>query len=199
MALSDAARAVLVAPPHTAMRPKKSINYLAGYPPTRVSQIRQLIAQDQLAERLLLKYPLAHETRTDRALYDYVLATKDQYLRNTGGLSRVAFDSKLHVMRNALGLHTRISRVQGSKLKTRREILVATVFKEMPPEFLRMIVVHELAHLKEGEHNKAFYQLCCHIEPAYHQLEFDLRAYLTHLDATGQPLWSSLPLKAPVL
>jgi len=124
MALSDAARAVLVAPPHTAMRPKKSINYLAGYPPTRVSQIRQLIAQDQLAERLLLKYPLAHETRTDRALYDYVLATKDQYLRNTGGLSRVAFDSKLHVMRNALGLHTRISRVQGSKLKTRREILI---------------------------------------------------------------------------
>ncbi|WP_410733789.1 YgjP-like metallopeptidase domain-containing protein [Citrobacter portucalensis] len=25
-----------------------------------------------------------------------------------------------------------------------------------------MIVVHELAHLKEKEHDKAFYQLCCH-------------------------------------
>jgi predicted metal-dependent hydrolase len=42
--------------------------------------------------------------------------------------------------------------------------------------------VHELAHLKEREHDKAFYALCCHMEPGYHQLEFDLRLYLTHLD-----------------
>jgi predicted metal-dependent hydrolase len=45
-----------------------------------------------------------------------------------------------------------------------------------------MIAVHELAHLKEREHGKAFYQLCVHMEPAYHQLEFDTRLYLTHLD-----------------
>ena len=42
-----------------------------------------------------------------------------------------------------------------------------------------MIVVHELAHLKEKEHSKAFYQLCSHLEPAYHQLEFDTRLWLT--------------------
>jgi predicted metal-dependent hydrolase len=129
--------------------------------------------------------------RTDRALYDYVLAAKERYLRNAGQLSRVAFDGKLQVMRHALGMHTSISRVQGIKLKTKREIRVATVFKEMPAEFLRMIVVHELAHLKEQEHNKAFYQLCLHMEPGYHQLEFDLRAYLTYLDAAGQPLWQA--------
>ncbi len=174
------------------MRPKPSPEYLSGYPPALVEQIRQLIEQDQLADRLLSKYPQAHEVRTDRALYDYVLDIKDHHLRNTGQLSKVMFDGKLHVMRNALGLHTRISRVQGSKLKTKREIRVATVFKEMPPEFLRMIVVHELAHLKEGEHNKAFYQLCRHMEPAYQQLEFDLRVYLTHLEATGRPLWSDI-------
>ena len=105
-------------------------------------------------------------------------------------LSKVAFDSKLHVIQHALGTHTRISRVQGAKLTTKREIRVATVFKEMPPEFLRMIVVHELAHLKEPEHDKAFYQLCRHMEPDYHQLEFDLRAYLTYLEVTGNTLWS---------
>jgi len=49
-----------------------------------------------------------------------------------------------------------------------------------------MIVVHELAHLKEAEHDKSFYQLCTHMAPDYHQLEFDLRLYLTHLDA-GPP------------
>jgi len=42
-----------------------------------------------------------------------------------------------------------------------------------------MIVVHELAHLKESEHDKAFYALCLHMEPSYHQLEFDLRLWLT--------------------
>ena len=47
---------------------------------------------------------------------------------------------------------------------------------------VRMIVVHELAHLKESEHNKAFYQLCQHMEPDYHQLEFDLRLWLTWRD-----------------
>jgi predicted metal-dependent hydrolase len=173
------------------MRPKPSPNYLAGYPVALTLQVQQLIEQGQFAERLLLKYPAAHGVRTDRALYDYVLAAKERYLRNAGQLSRVAFDGKLQVMRHALGMHTSISRVQGIKLKTKREIRVATVFKEMPAEFLRMIVVHELAHLKEQEHNKAFYQLCLHMEPDYHQLEFDLRAYLTYLDAAGQPLWQA--------
>jgi len=39
--------------------------------------------------------------------------------------------------------------------------------------------VHELAHLKERAHDKAFYALCQHMAPDYHQLEFDLRLYLT--------------------
>jgi UTP pyrophosphatase len=29
------------------------------------------------------------------------------------------------------------------------------------------------------------------MEPDYHQLEFDLRTYLSHLEATGRPLWSA--------
>lgn len=172
------------------MRPKSPQNYLAGYPVALVAQVRHLIEQGQLTGRLLQRYPLAHTVRTDKALYDYVHELKGEYLRNAGQLSKVAFDSKLHVIRNALGMHTTISRVQGTKLKSKREIRVATVFKEMPLEFLRMIVVHELAHLKEHEHDKAFYQLCEYMEPDYHQLEFDLRAYLSHLEATGQVLWA---------
>ena len=164
--------------------------YLAGYPPALVEQVRGLMAQDRLAEVLLRKYPAAHEVRSDRALYDYVLGLKSEYLRSAGPLSKVVFDGKLHVIRQALGTHTSISRVQGTRLKTKREIRVAAVFREMPPEFLRMIVVHELAHIKEREHDKAFYQLCRHMEPDYHQLEFDLRAYMCHLEATGRALWA---------
>lgn len=59
---------------------------------------------------------------------------------------------------------------------------MATLFREAPAALLRMIVVHELAHLRELDHNKAFYQLCQHMEPEYFQLEFDLRLYLMNLE-----------------
>ncbi|MBK8524183.1 MAG: M48 family metallopeptidase [Betaproteobacteria bacterium] len=172
------------------MQPKASTNYLAGYPSALADHVRKLIAEGKLAAILLQKYPQAHTVRTDKALYDYVQALKGDYLRNAAQLSKVMFDNQLHAIRNALGTHTSVSRVQGSKLKTKREIRVASVFREMPEEFLRMIVVHELAHLREYAHNKAFYQLCLHMEPDYSQLEFDLRVYLSHLESTGQPLWA---------
>lgn len=165
-------------------------SYLAGYPPELVDQADALIAAGKMGAMLRRKYPQAHAVRTDKALYDYVQAMKGDYLRNAPPLARVAFDGKLQELRNALGTHTRISRVQGGRLKAKREIHVAAVFKAMPEEFLRMIVAHELAHLKEPEHDKAFYQLCCHMEPAYHQLEFDLRVYLSHLEAGGEALWA---------
>lgn len=171
------------------MRAKPPTNYLAGYPVAMTLQVQLLITHGQLAKMLLQKYPAAHAWRTDKALYDYVMTVKDSYLRNAGPLNKVVYDGKLQIMKQALGMHTGISRVQGMKLKAYREIRIAAVFKQMPPEFLRMIVVHELSHLKEQEHNKTFYQLCLHMEPDYHQLEFDLRAYLTYLDANGQPLW----------
>jgi hypothetical protein len=44
-----------------------------------------------------------------------------------------------------------------------------------------MIVVHELAHLRQRAHDKPFYALCEHMLPGYHQIEFDTRLYLTWL------------------
>jgi hypothetical protein len=107
-----------------------------------------------------------------------VIELKNQYMRKGHPISKVSYNSKLKVLKNALGVHTYQSRVQGSKLKSQNSITVASLFKEAPPEFLRMIAVHELSHLREKEHNKAFYQLCCHMEPDYHQLELDTRLWL---------------------
>ncbi|MBT2323233.1 M48 family metallopeptidase [Variovorax paradoxus] len=166
------------------------MKYLSAYPAALRAQVEQLMAQGRLGDWLSKRYGGTHDIRTDRALYDYVSGLKSEFLRNAEPLAKVAFDNKLHVIRNALGTHTTISRVQGSKLKAKREIRVASLFKDVPIEWLRMIVVHELAHMKEREHDKAFYQLCAHMEPDYHQLEFDLRLYLTHLESGGQRLWS---------
>jgi predicted metal-dependent hydrolase len=108
-----------------------------------------------------------------------VSGLKSEFMRKAEPLSKVMFDNKLHVIRNALGTHTTVSRVQGGKLKAKREIRVASLFKDVPLDWLRMIVVHELAHMKEREHDKAFYALCTHMEPDYHRFEFDLRLYLS--------------------
>jgi predicted metal-dependent hydrolase len=159
-----------------------SLKYLTAYPEHLLAQVHQLIEQKRLGDMLHKRYPQGHGARTDKALFDYVNDLKTRYMRNAPPLSKVAYDAKLQVVQHALGTHTKISRVQGGKLKAKREIRVATVFKDAPAEFLKMIVVHELAHLKEPQHDKAFYQLCTHMEPAYHQLEFDLRLYLTHLE-----------------
>lgn len=165
------------------------LRYLAGYSEATLAQVRHLIATQRLGQWLLNKYPTCHGVRTDKALHEYVQDLKQSYLRGAEPLAKVAFDSKLHVLKHALGTHTTISRVQGSKLKSKREIRIASLFKQVPPEFLKMITVHELAHLKERTHDKAFYQLCTYMAPDYHQLEFELRMYLTHLDSSGEHLW----------
>ena len=163
----------------------RQLKYLAGYSEKVTQQVGQLIDEDKLAGVLLKKYPAAHEVRTDRMLYDFTVGIKNKFLRNSQPLSKVAYDGKISLLHDALGLHTFVSRVQGAKLKSKNEIRIASVFKLAPIEFLNMIVVHELAHLKERAHDKAFYQLCEHMEPDYHQLEFDMRLYLTCLDLGG--------------
>lgn len=166
-----------------------ALKYLSGYPPALLAQVQGLIEAGRLGPYLAERYPEGHEVRSDKALFDYTQALKQRFMRNAEPLNKVCFDAKLKVIQHALGTHTRAQTVQGAKLKTRREIRVATLFKEAPADFLRMIVVHELAHIREQEHNKAFYQLCEHMEPRYGQLEFDLRLWLTQreLGAVAPP------------
>lgn len=161
------------------------LKYLAAYPAAVTEQVQQLIGQQKLGEFLLKKYPAIHDIKTDKTLYAYVMDLKNQYLRQSAPISKIVYDDKLDVLHQALGLHSFVSRVQGGNLKAKNEIRIGAVFKCAPPEFLRMIAVHELAHLREKQHSKAFYKLCLYMEPEYHQLEFDMRLYLTYLDRVG--------------
>jgi predicted metal-dependent hydrolase len=162
-----------------------SLKYLSAYSPSVQQQVQSLIDQDRLSEFLLKKYPRAHDITTDAALRDYTMDLKNQFMRKSGPLSKVTYDNKIHVVNHALGLHTYKSQVQGGKLKSKNEIRISTLFKKAPEPLLTMIVVHELAHLKEKEHNKAFYKLCEHMLPDYHQLEFESRLYLTQIECFG--------------
>jgi UTP pyrophosphatase len=155
------------------------LKYLQHYPIDLQAKISDLMAQDKLGDYITQRYPNPHTIQTDKALYDYCNDIKQSFLRNAPLLDKVVYDNRLSIEHHALGLNSAISRVQGGKLKAKKEIKISTFFKQTPTEFLRMIVVHELAHLKERNHDKAFYQLCKYMEPDYHQLEFDCRVYLT--------------------
>ena len=162
-----------------------AFKYLQGYPPHLQQQVMQMVAEDRLGDYLARRYPNRHQVQSDKALYGYTVELKQEYLRSAPAIDKVLYDNRLDLTHRALGLHTAVSRVQGGKLKAKKEIRVAALFKEAAPEFLNMIVVHELAHLKEAEHNKAFYKLCQYMLPDYHQLEFDLRLYLTWRELQG--------------
>lgn len=163
-----------------------SLPYLAHYSVQIQQQIATLIEQDKLGDWLRNKYQRLHGVANDNELRDYVMDLKNHYMKKTQPLSKVMYDNKIHIINQALGLHSYVSRVQGGKLKSKNELRISSLFKQTPEPFLQMIVVHELAHLKEKEHNKAFYQLCQHMLPDYHQLEFEVRVYLTELDRSGK-------------
>lgn len=158
-----------------------SLKYLQGYQPSLQQQVQRLLDNDQLGSWLEQRYPAQdqHPIQTDAALYDYTQRLKQRHMRSSDPVSKVFFDTRMHVIDNALGQHQFVSRVQGGKLKRKNEIKVSALLKTLPEPLLRMVVVHELAHLREKEHNKAFYKLCQHMEVDYHQLELDLRLFLT--------------------
>ena len=168
------------------MSESSSLKYLSGYSPELNHKIQVMIDEERLGSFLRKKYPEPHNMNNDKALRNFIMALKSRYMKKSGPLSHIQYDQKIHVVNNALGLHSYATRVQGSKLKTKNGIRISAIFKTAPEAFLSMIVVHELAHLKEKDHNKNFYQLCLHMLPNYHQLEFDMRVYLTQLELVGE-------------
>jgi predicted metal-dependent hydrolase len=162
-----------------------ALPYLAHYATHLQDDVQNLLSQNKLGDWLRARYPNTHNIANDGELRDYAMSLKNQFMKKTQPLSKVIYDSKIHIVNHALGLHSYVSRVQGGKLKSKNELRVSTLFKQTPEPFLKMIVVHELAHLKEKQHNKAFYQLCQHMLPDYHQIEFDVRVYLTEQERSG--------------
>jgi predicted metal-dependent hydrolase len=130
-----------------------NLKYLSAYSPDIKNKVQEMITQKKLSSYLLAKYPEPHQIYNDKALRNYVMNIKNQYLKKSEPLSKIKYDDKIHVINNALGLHTYVSRVQGNKLKSKNEIRIGALFKKCPEAFLEMIVVHELAHLKEKDHN----------------------------------------------
>ncbi len=154
------------------------IDYLGGFPPELRERAVAMHEAGRLLPTLQSRYTEVHEVRDNARLYRYVQDMKQEYLRSSPPLGKIRYCEKISTVHNALGLHTFAVRIQGNKLKRKNELRVGAVFKDLPADFLRMIVVHELSHLRHKDHDKAFYRLCRHMEPSYARLETDLRLWL---------------------
>ncbi|MCF2908024.1 DUF45 domain-containing protein [Pseudoalteromonas sp. DL2-H2.2] len=166
------------------------LQYFAHYPSSLQAQIKPLLEGDKLATYFRAKYPHGHQCQSTQALYDYCHDYKNKYLKNVPRLHKVSYAKGRDLMTGTLGHHSQTRKQHGGKVKTRYEIALSQQLKYAPEAVLRALVVHELAHFKELDHNKAFYQLCCHMEPDYHQLELDLRLFIV-LDRLGANFYHS--------
>lgn len=155
------------------------LRYLGGYSEKTQAQVRRLIEEGRLEAHLAARYQGVHDRTTNKQLFAFVGELKRHYMRTAPPVAKAFYDDRLMAVEHALGLHTFSSKAHGGKLRARSEIRIAGVFRAAPEPFLRMIVVHELAHLREKDHSKAFYRMCETMEPEYHQLEFDTRLFLT--------------------
>ncbi|WP_440053474.1 M48 metallopeptidase family protein [Pseudoalteromonas sp. T1lg65] len=159
--------------------------YFSQYSAQVQQQVEQLIKAKKLAEYFFKKYPKPHLIRNEKQLYQYVETLRQRYLKNAAKVTLAKYEKRKNLVLNALGTHTFKTTKHGKKLKTSHQIHISDELKTAPEAMLHVLVVHELAHFKEKDHNKAFYQLCTHMEPHYHQLELELRLFMVMCELEG--------------
>ena len=164
------------------------IDYFQGYPQRIKDHFEHLIKTGEVKAYLLKKYPVGHQINTDKQLYEYANELRQSFMKKSPQPNKVKYEKQKDLIRNALGTHSFISRNHGGKLKSKHEIRIATSLKDAPEAMLKMLVVHELAHFKEKEHNKPFYNLCEYMQPNYCEVELDTLLFLSLADQ-GEELY----------
>lgn len=159
--------------------------YFGHYPEQVQQQVDSLLQQQRLGQFFTQRYPHPHDIKTDKQLYNYIERLRQEYMKNSPRVHLAAYVKRHNMALNALGTHTYKTTQHGGRHKTSHQIHIEATLRHAPEPILRALVVHELAHFKEKQHNKAFYNLCQHMEPHYHQLELELRLFLLLCEAEG--------------
>ena len=160
----------------------KNTEYFQGYPQDIKDHYENLIKNGDVRSYLLKKYPVGHQINTDKQLYSYANGLKQKFMKKAPQIDKVKYAKQKNLILNALGTHTIINRSDGGSLKGKHEIRIAASLKGAPAEMLQMLVVHELAHFKENDHNKAFYNLCVYMQQNYCEVEVDTLLFLSLVD-----------------
>lgn len=81
----------------------EQLTYLAHYPAHLQNDIQKLLDENKLGDWLRGRYPTLHKVANDSDLRDYAISLKNQYMKKTQPLSKVIYDSKIHIVNHALG------------------------------------------------------------------------------------------------
>ena len=106
------------------------LKYIQGYPAHILEPVQRMVESGKLVSWFEQRYPQRHDIQSEKALFNYTMDIKNQYMKKTAPLSKVVYDGKIHLINNALGLHTYVSRVHGNKIKAKNEIRIASAFKK---------------------------------------------------------------------
>ena len=161
--------------------------YFSAYSEQIKAQILSLLKSGQLSRYFLNKYPEKHQLKSEKQLFEYTNKLKQHYLKHAAKLDSVKYHKQQDLVLNALGTHTFKRHQQGNRLRAQHHIAISNQLKDAPEPIIRALIVHELAHFREKEHNKNFYRLSCHMEPNYYQLELDLRLFSVMLMLYDNP------------
>lgn len=69
--------------------------YLKNYPESIKEQIATLLTEQKLEKLLKMRYPINHNIKSDKALYQYTVNIKNTYLKQTSPLRRICFDEQI--------------------------------------------------------------------------------------------------------
>jgi len=150
------------------------IDYFQGYPQDIRDHFEPLIKNGHVRSYLLKKYPVGHQINTDKQLYEYANKLKQNFMKKSPPIGKVKYVKQKNLIFTALGNHTSIS--------PKYEIRIAVSLKNAPEEMLHMLVVHELAHFKEKDHTRDFYNLCEYMQPDYCDVEVDTLLFQSLVD-----------------
>lgn len=113
------------------------LKYLHHYPQSVLAKIQQLITEERLGSWLLAKYPERHSVRNNKALYDYTITLKNQYLRKSPPLNKVMFDGKIGQAHKASGSTLPDQWFMAENLKLVERYSLAHCFKTHLKSFLK--------------------------------------------------------------
>lgn len=137
-------------------------------------------------QALLIEYPLKNHIRTDEDLYAFTEKLRKKFLPQSPQLTRVTY------RRPPYGGVSGLSVVLGAYVHSTSEIMIDPLLKTAPFNFLRVIVLHELAHhapTPNGErgHGNYFNELFKRMVPNSRKLMSDVQRYLTLLGLLVPP------------
>ena len=107
--------------------------YLQGYPESLLAQVTTLIEQGRLGEVLQKRYPQGHDVNSDKALYQYTQDLKNRFLRGAAPINKVMYDSKIHVLNNALDEPCELEPIFGTNTSTHS--ISDTIYAKKPSFF----------------------------------------------------------------